>query len=243
MGLDFDFNAPLSPTHGSKGADNEFNAPMPPYGSGSIIDPFIIDVSDSGKDDVQDLPPPAYGDGVGSETRSDFGVNLQSTLHSDIGRLYELFGLTKSTMAGNSDVPPLVGDDANSPMSLDDTAGFEQDIYFTESSETTYASRDIALDEQVKFDRVALLVADDDNDVVMADVPMAGIANFDDILSVFTIPGSETIQAPVLPNSTTDAPLPSWMMAVLQPGFLQELRVCNLKEITLEKDKIHFSFA
>ncbi|TRX90883.1 hypothetical protein FHL15_008287 [Xylaria flabelliformis] len=207
MGLDFDFNGPLSPTCWSRDVDNEFNALMPPYGSGvgnSSIEPFIIDVSDSDEDDVPDLPPPVYGDGVGGETESN---------------------------------------DAISPMSLD-IAGFERDISYTESAEMTYASRDIPLDEQVKFDRVALLVADDDyNDVVMADVPMAGITNFDDISGVVTIPSSETVQVPALPNSDTDAPLPSWMMGALHPGFLQELRACNLKEITLEKDKIRFSFA
>ncbi|KAI1741585.1 hypothetical protein F4680DRAFT_464586 [Xylaria scruposa] len=72
---------------------------------------------------------------------------------------------------------------------------------------------------EMAYARAALALTDDD--IIMADAPM------------------------VPPNTTSnDDPLPYWMMHLLDPSFLQELKEgCNLKEIAIENGKIRFSFA
>ncbi|KAI1748604.1 hypothetical protein F4782DRAFT_516691 [Xylaria castorea] len=112
-----------------------------------------------------------------------------------------------------------VGNDGIPPVRID-VAGFENDISYTEPAKTIFTSRDIPLAKQVKFDQVTVPMTDDD--VVMTDA---------------------TKQVPVLLDGSRDVPLPSWMAGFFQPSFLHKLAVCNLKEITLESDKIHFSFA
>ncbi|KAI0449099.1 hypothetical protein F5B21DRAFT_495383 [Xylaria acuta] len=133
------------------------------------------------------------------------------------------------------------------PRASINVAEFEKDTSSPVSAKTTFTGRHILLAEQVESDQVTVPKTDDD--VIMVDVE--DDTNINDILGclseekvvVVTTTGDEKRQVPVLLDGGKDFPTPSWMAGFFQPGFLRDLMVCNLKEITLESDKIHFSFA
>ncbi|TRX90993.1 hypothetical protein FHL15_008198 [Xylaria flabelliformis] len=73
----------------------------------------------------------------------NFGLNLRSPLHSDIDRLYELFGLIKSIMAGNGNIP-LVSVDTAGPENV--YSSFNSSQY----TEPVFASRNTLLPVRIK---------------------------------------------------------------------------------------------
>ncbi|KAI0871087.1 hypothetical protein GGS24DRAFT_510168 [Hypoxylon argillaceum] len=90
----------------------------------------------------------------------------------------------------------------------------------------------------------------DDVDVVMPDAQGVG-----DLLagkySTLVFPSSEEVDMVIddgrgaaqgVPVASARESPPAWMVSILQPGFVGMLRMQNLKSITLETDKIHFSF-
>lgn len=174
-------------------------------------------VSDSSMDPQPfdfNAPLPVYSRGEGA-----MGLDLDSDIQPAYGSA-EGVGLFFSNLSHDSKHTVSDEPDSDVPMSAySDAEHLNFDFGLGSGPEENRSD--------IKASDIGISKQPDDSDVVMPDVQSLG-----DLSSGKDL----TLAAPigVFP--------PSWMVSILQPGFVHALRMQNLKTITLEVDKILFSF-
>ncbi|KAI0467494.1 hypothetical protein F4859DRAFT_525168 [Xylaria cf. heliscus] len=237
----FEFNAQLSP-HG----DVNYLGSCVAVGQGHV--PVNTGMAESEENVYSTIhaPPSAKAAIDGQDTPLFVrGGDVENTMEASSGHdtpCPSYTGVEDGTLPPNQhcDIPP----------TSTDTVVFEKDVCVLEPEKTASTGRDTPPAERARFDEVTGPLVDDD--VVMMDaedLPTVRASNVitNDILGSMlrenpTIIGDEHKQGPTTLDGSGDFSLPPWMAGFLEPDLLHNLMVYNLKKITFESDKIHFTF-